>query len=272
MSLRKTLAIVSLGVAPLIGCGGGGDSAPASGGSTDAAAPAASAGATGTASVAGKVTYAGPAPEVETVKMTADPQCKNLHPDGLERAAFELAEDGGVAGVLVHVKGISGSYPVPGQAGLLDQSGCTYHPRVLALQTGQDLTIRNSDETLHNIHPRPRVNQEFNVGQPRQGMETTRQFSEAEMMIPVGCDVHPWMRAYISVFSHPFFAVTGADGSFSIGDLPAGEYEVEAVHPQLETATGTVTVADGEAATLDLAYGGGGDDAEGEAEASAEGE
>lgn len=264
MSLRKTLAIVSLGVAPLIGCGGGGDSAPASGGSTDAAASAASGGATGTATVAGKVTYNGAAPEAETIKMTADPQCKNLHPDGLERAAFDVAEDGGVAGVVVYVKGISGSYPAPAEAMLLDQSGCTYHPRMVALQVGQDLTIKNSDETLHNIHPRPSKNQEFNVGQPRQGMETTKKFTEAEMMIPVGCDVHPWMRAYISVFSNPFFAVTGPDGSFSIGDLPAGEYEVEAVHPQLETVSGTVTVADGETATLDLAYGGG-DDAGGEA-------
>jgi len=123
----------------------------------------------------------------------------------------------------------------------------------------------NGDAPLHNVPPRPSVNQEFNVGQPRQGMETTRQFSEAEMMIPVGCDVHPWMRAYISVFSHPFYAGTGADGSFSIGDLPAGEYEVEAIPPQLESVTGTLTVADGESATLDLAYGGG--ETEGDAEA-----
>jgi hypothetical protein len=100
-------------------------------------------------------------------------------------------------------------------------------------------------------------------------MTTTRKFAEAEMMIPVGCDVHPWMRAYISVFTHPFFAVTAPDGSFSIGNLPAGEYEVEAIHPQLESVAGTLTVADGEAATLDLAYG----EAEGDdAEADAEGE
>jgi hypothetical protein len=255
MSLRKCLAIVSLGIAPLIGCGGG-DSGPASGGDSAPAASSAAAAATGTASIAGKVTFGGPAPEVETVRMTADPKCKELHPDGLQRAAFDVAEGGGVGGVVVYVKGVSGSYPAPAQAATLDQQGCTYHPRTLALQTSQDLTIKNSDETLHNIHPRPTKNPEFNVGQPRQGMETTKSFAEAELMIPVGCDVHPWMRAYISVFTHPFFAVTAEDGSFSIANLPAGEYEVEAVHPQLETVTGTLTVADGEAGSLDLAYGG----------------
>jgi len=196
--------------------------------------------------------------------MTADPKCKELHPDGLERAAFHVAEDGGVSGVFVYVKGISGSYPAPADAVVLDQQGCTYHPRSIGVQVGQKLTIRNSDETLHNIHPRPTKNQEFNVGQPRQGMETTKEFSEAEMMIPVGCDVHPWMRAYISVFSNPFFAVTGEDGSFSIANLPAGEYEVEAVHPTLETVSGKLTVTDGQAATLDLAYGGAADAGEGE--------
>jgi len=269
MSLRKSLAIVSLGIAPLIGCGGG-DTAPAAGGSGDSApAATSSAGATGTASIAGKVSFNGPAPKMETVKMTADPKCKDLHPYGLERAAFDLSEDGGVGGVVVYVKGISGSYPAPAEGATLDQNGCTYHPRTVALQVGQDLTIRNSDETLHNIHPRPTKNQEFNVGQPRQGMETVRKFTEAEMLIPVGCDVHPWMRAYISVFANPFFAVTAADGSFSIANLPAGEYEVEAAHHELGTVSGKLTVADGQAATLDLAYGGGDAAA---AEAAPEGE
>jgi plastocyanin len=258
MSLRKPSSLLILAVAPLVACGGGGgaDQPPA----TTAPAPAAQ---TGTASIAGKVTYSGAAPEVELVKMTADPKCKELHPDGLERAAFDLAEDGGVGGVLVYVKGVSGSFPAPSAAASLDQNGCAYSPRMLAVMAGQDLKITNSDATLHNIHPRPKNNEEFNVGQPRQGMETTRSFSKAELMIPVGCDVHPWMRAYISVFEHPFFAVTGADGSFSIGGLPAGDYEVEALHPTLDATSGRVSLGDGQAGSLDLGYGAAPDAADG---------
>jgi plastocyanin len=254
MFLRKPSSLLILGVAPLIACGGGGGDATDQPPATSAPAAAAQ---TGTASIAGKVTYSGDAPESEVIKMTADPKCKEMHPDGVERSPFDLDEAGGVGGVLVYVKGVSGSFPAPSEPATLDQNGCTYHPRMLAVMVGQDLTIKNSDSTLHNIHPRPKKNEEFNVGQPRQGMETTKSFSQAEMMIPVGCDVHPWMRAYISVFEHPFFAVTAADGSYEIKGLPAGEYEVEAVHPALDVTSGSVTVGDGEAASLDLGYGSG---------------
>lgn len=252
MSLRKTHALLALGIAPLIACGGGGSSDTTPPPTT---APAAAATSTGTASIAGKVSYSGEPAETSLIKMSADPRCHELHPDGLERSAFIVSEDGGVADVVVYVKGVSGSYPAPAEASLLDQDGCNYSPHSVALMTGQQFTIRNSDATLHNIHPRPKKNAEFNVGQPRQGMETTKTFTDPELLIPVGCDVHPWMRAYVSVFDHPFFAVTGADGSFEIKGLAAGEYAVEAIHPTLETVSGTITVEDGGAATLNLAYG-----------------
>jgi hypothetical protein len=123
---------------------------------------------------------------------------------------------------------------------------------MLVMRAGQALRIRNSDDTLHNIHPRPQVNSEFNIGQPRKDMESVREgekgFAKPEVMIPVGCDVHPWMRAYISVLEHPFSAVTKEDGTFEIKGLPAGDYEVEAFHGKLKTQTQKITPA-GAAAT-----------------------
>jgi hypothetical protein len=98
------------------------------------------------------------------------------------------------------------------------------------------------------------VNAEFNIGPPKLGMETTRTMDKPELMIPVGCDVHPWMRAYISVLTNPFFAITAEGGAFEIKGLPAGEYEIEALHGKLKAVSGKVTVKDGETATLGLAY------------------
>jgi plastocyanin len=252
MSMKR-LAVLSLGVFPfLVACGGG--EAPKEAETTTAEAPQAAAAAKGTASISGRILFEGTVPEAERVKLTADPKCAAMHKDGLERQAIQV-KDGGVADVLVYVKsGISGSYPAPTEEVVLDQNGCDYHPHMVALMVGQPLTIKNSDDTLHNIHPRPADNAEFNVGQPRQGMESHHTFDKPEILIPVGCDVHPWMRAYISVLSNPFFAVTGEDGSYTIKDLPAGDYEIEAAHGKLKTVVGKVSVKDGEAAKLDLTY------------------
>ena len=129
-----------------------------------------------------------------------------MHPGGLERQ--KQVKDGGLADALVYVKGLAGSYPAPAEPVVLDQIGCQYNPRMVVMRAGQPLKIRNSDDTLHNIHPRPTLNKEFNIGQPRKGMESTKTFDKPELMIPTGCDVHPWMRAYISVLANPFFAVT----------------------------------------------------------------
>jgi plastocyanin len=260
MFMRKSLAVVAF-AAPLafVACGGGEkqETPAAAPASTPAAAPAAGAGggvAKGTASIGGKISFAGTAPAPEKIKVSADPYCQKEHKDGLERKVVDV-KDGGLKDVFVYVKsGITGTYPPPTEAVELDQQGCMYKPHIVALQVGQPLKIKNNDETLHNIHPRPAVNQEFNVGQARKGMEVTKTFDKKEVMIPVGCDVHPWMRSFISVLDHPFFAVTDEDGKYEIKGLPAGEYEVEAVHEKLKSQTGKLTVKDGEKATLDLSY------------------
>jgi hypothetical protein len=164
-------------------------------------------------------------------------------------------KDGGLADVLVYVKsGLHGSYPSPTEPVLLDQKGCDYWPHMVVKMVGQPLTIRNSDDTLHNIHPRPQINPEFNIGQPHQGMESKKTLDKPEVMIPVGCDVHPWMRAFISVFDHPFFTVTKEDGTFEIKGLPAGEYEIEAYHGKLKMQDQKLTVKDGEAAKLTFSF------------------
>lgn len=260
MSMRNAVALLTLGTLPFLAACGGGE-APKPETPTDAAGkpaapaqPAAGATGTGTASVSGKISFDGTVPPAEKVKVGADPKCQAMHPNGLEKQAIQV-KDGGLANVLVYVKsGIGGTYPAPTEPVVLDQHGCNYIPHVVVLQAGQPLKIRNSDDTLHNIHPRPTVNEEFNIGQPKQGMESTKSFDKPEIMFPVGCDVHPWMRAFMAVMSHPFHAVTAEGGSFTIKGLPAGEYEIEAVHEKLKTMTGKVTVKDGEAAKLDLTF------------------
>jgi len=205
-------------------------------------------------SIAGKVTFGGAIPAAQKIQLAADPKCAAMYKEGLQRQAVAV-KDGGLGDALVYVKsGVTGSYPAPTDPVVIDQEGCMYHPDMITLMVGQPLTIRNNDDTLHNIHPHPTLNKEFNVGEPRKGMEVTKVFDRAEVMIPTSCEVHPWMRAFISVFANPFYAVTADDGTFEIKGLPDGDYEVEAVHGVLKTVSGKVSVKNGKATKLDLAY------------------
>ena len=124
----------------------------------------------------------------------------------------------------------------------------------VAIQVGQTLQILNSDPTLHNIHATPASNEEFNMGQPIQGMQFERTFDNVEVMVPFQCDVHGWMNAYIGVLDHPYFAVTATDGMFDISTLPPGNYVIEAWHEELGTQTQNVTVATGETADVSFTF------------------
>ena len=236
-----TLALALAATALMVACGGGGEEAAPAPSAEPSAAPAATA-ATGNGVIAGAIAYANGDPDA-AIDMNADPICRGLHPDGAHSEKV-VAEGGGLANVFVYVKsGLTGSYPPPGDNALLDQKGCMYSPHVSGVQVGQTLVIRNSDDTLHNVHALPKKNDEFNSGQPFKGMELEKSFDKAEVMVPFKCDVHPWMASYIGVLDHPFFAVTGADGAFSIEGLPAGDYEVEAWHEEFGSRTTSVSVA-----------------------------
>lgn len=256
------LAVAAL-VATTVGCGAGDEederpkvsagqqAAPATG-----AAPSGPvAGATGTASVAGKITFDGVAPAREKYKMASDAFCAKQHPGEVEAEDLLVGADKGLANVFVYVKeGISGTYAVPSAPVVLDQKGCTYHPRVFGLVAGQSIDILNSDETLHNIHSFPEKNEAFNLGMPVKGMKFTKKFDKPEVMVRIKCDVHGWMHSYAGVLPHPFFSVSGADGSFKIENLPAGNYTIEAWHEVLGTQTQQVTVADKEAKAASFTF------------------
>ena len=234
---RLTTLSAILLVFVFVACGGGEDAKSAAKTSAPVSEPVAGSGA-----ISGVINYSNGDPDT-AIKMDADPVCLGLHTEPVETETI-VADAGKLANVFVYVKeGVSGSYSPPDEAQLLNQEGCTYSPHVAGIMTGQKLVIRNSDSTLHNVHALPKNNQEFNQGQPFQGMELEKEFDTAEVMVRFKCDVHPWMGAYMGVLDHPFFAVSGADGSFEIDGLPAGDYVIEAWHETLGTQTQSVSVA-----------------------------
>lgn len=207
----------------------------------------------GTAVIAGKVTYDGVRPIAKPIKMGGDPVCAKAQ-TAIDQSK-ELAADGGVPHVFVYIKqGISQKYPVPAQTVILDQTGCMYVPHVFGIQVGQTLTIRNSDPTAHNVHSLAQKNQQFNVSQASAGMTKNEVFSREEIMVKVKCDVHGWMSSFAGVLNHPFFAVTDANGEFSIPKLPAGSYTVEIWHETFQRQTKKIDLKDGETLKLDFVY------------------
>ena len=244
-------------LALLVACGGGGEGEGEGDDVPEASseAPAESAPAVDTANaggVKGVVNYAGPDGDTP-IAMNADPTCASLHTTPVDTGKY-LVKDGKLGNVFVYVKtGLEGkSFPTPTEKKTLDQQGCQYAPHVMGIQVGQPLSIKNSDATLHNIHAMPKSNQEFNQGQPIQNMEFDKVFDKAEVMVPFKCDVHPWMNAYMGVLEHPYYAVSGEDGSFAIDELPPGTYTLEAWHEELGTQTKDVTVAANQ--TVDVTF------------------
>jgi hypothetical protein len=207
-----------------------------------------------TVTLSGTVHFEGSAPERKTIKMSADLNCAKMHTEPVLTEDV-IVHDGKLQNVFVYVKtGLEGrTFPIPSTAAVLDQNGCMYRPRVIGVMANQKIRILNSDPTLHNVHALPKKG-EFNVGMPRAGMEIERSFSEPEVMVHFKCDVHPWMSAWVGVQSHPFFAVSGADGKWSIAGLPVGTYTIEAWHEKLGTATESVSVGEQPAVTVDFTF------------------
>src|SRR5215213_10163484 len=207
-------------------------------------------------SVSGVIKFDGTPPAPKRIDMGADANCAAA--GGSTMTDDVSVADGSLEKVFVYVKGgpvDNFSFETPSTPVTIDQQGCRYHPRVLGIQTGQTLRVTNSDSTTHNVHPTPKNNQEWNQSQsPNQG-PIEKKFNRPETLIPVKCNVHPWMKANVGVLAHPYFAVTAKDGSFSIKNLPPGTYTLVAWHETLGEKTQNITVGAKESKTQDFAYG-----------------
>lgn len=209
--------------------------------------------------IKGVAKWEGKAPSRKPIQVSADPNCAKLHVDSpLLSEKLVVNENSTVRDIFVYVKSglpAGKTWTVPTEPVVLDQKGCHYEPHVFGIMTGQELLVRNSDNTAHNINANPKNNDGFNQGQPKKGMEFTKTFGVAEQMVKFKCDVHPWMSAYCAVMEHPFFATTDEDGNFEITGLPDGTYVLSTWGERFKKGQEmTVTISGGETQEVEFVF------------------
>jgi len=239
MKTKQKFLAVSAGLAMLVAAGSAFAANGAAGANAGAPRPDASAG----ASVVGKVKFTGTLPQPTKVSMNSDPSCAKLHPGPAVTQDFVTGSDNSLGNVIVFISDGLGNrtFDAPTQEVTFEQKGCMYEPHVVAMRTNQKLKMVNSDNTTHNVHPLPSNNREWNKAEPA-GSTMEESFPREEVAIPVKCNVHPWMKAYVGVIGSPYFQVTGKDGSFELKNVPPGTYTVEAWHESLGTQDAMVTI------------------------------
>jgi len=260
LGLIAMLSLLSLASS----CGGGGNNnEPGTPGDAGGKAYAAK-GDEGT--ITGNVSYVGTAPAPVKIDTSADAACTSANPN--LTSEDWVVKDGKLANTYVYLKegtladgskvGDYSTWPNMPASATLDQNGCHYKPHVLGVVVNEPITITNSDKTTHNIHFTPKNNPDWNQQQSNGAAAMTHKLARAEVLVPVKCNQHPWMKAYVGVTKHPFFAVSAEDGSFTIKGVPPGKYTVVAWHEG--GANGTekpmeVTVPARGSVTADFSFG-----------------
>lgn len=248
----RTLGLALLGVAGLLVLPACKNEAPAPLPSTPSATvaskppesppPAPVAPVTGRGTLRGVVKFNGEPPAMADIAPSSDPACEGM----VLKEQAVLVKDGKLRNVLVRVRGpVPGAPAVSTEPVVVDQSKCTYLPRVQGALTGQPILVKNSDGTMHNVRGLAGSKALFNLAQPPSAPPVTKPIPNGVELLSLKCDVHQWMRAYVAVSPHPYFATTGEDGTFSLSGVPEGTYTLEAWHESLGTKTAEVTVKDG---------------------------
>jgi len=207
--------------------------------------------------ITGTVTLQGAPPPMRTITLAGDPQCAAGHP-GPVLSGDALVHDGRVENAFVYVKDGLGdrTFAVPDTAVTIDQAGCLYAPHVAGAQACQPVQFVNSDPVLHNVHGTPSQSPPWNFGMAVRGSQRAVRVPHPEVMIEVRCDVHPWMRAWLGIVDHPYFAVTRADGRFTFSDLPPGDYVVASWHERFGTRESRVSIGPREVKDVSFTYAG----------------
>jgi plastocyanin len=206
--------------------------------------------------ISGRIAFTGSRPAAERIDMSEEAVCAAKHTGGALAEHVVVNDNGTLRYVFLYVKSglpAGARFPVPSQPVEIDQDGCVYRPHVLGVQVGQTMNIKNSDGLLHNIKATPMANRPFNISQPT-NMTTPRSFTAVETMVPLQCNVHSWMNAQVGVVDHPYFSVSGEDGTFRLRRLPPGTYEIEAIHERLGRQTQSVTIGPNESREVTFTF------------------
>ena len=209
------------------------------------------------ATITGRVMFSGHAPAMPVIDMSSNPSCERQHKGPVKAQTLVVNANGTLRYAFVWIK--DGLPPAhwtpPAESVKLTQSGCIYQPHVIGIMTSQTLEIVNDDPVNHNVHAESDLNPGWNISEPPKAEHSFRKFAAKEVLIPITCSVHPWMRSFVGVSPHPFFAVTGDDGTFTLRGVPPGTYTIEVVQEKLGRKEGKLTLTAGGAATIDFTYG-----------------
>ena len=207
-------------------------------------------------SIAGTIHFAGKRSVPKLIDMSSDPACVEAHKGKAHDESLVVGPKGALGNAFIYIKsGLEGkNFEVPATPVVIDQAGCWFRPRVLGIQVNQVLQVVNSDPVTHNIHPMAQINREWNHSMGPGDAPIDRKFLKPEVMVPVKCNIHNWMHAFIGVVDNPYFAVSKDDGTFEIKNLPPGTYTLAVWQEKLGTQEQQVTVSPNQSSTVSITF------------------